>query len=108
LIVVVHEFKEEFAKGTPRTVCVGPRDRVQNFLSADELSHRFGGHIVYANTTTGQELLGVWGARKAMAFRSLLRVQGASLTLKRTRPNSIRLKLRAIRGDRKGACRSLP
>jgi hypothetical protein len=92
VLVVVREFKEEFGKGAPRTICIGPRDAVQSVVSLDELSRLFGGYIVYVDTITNQELLGVWRARKVTALRSLLRVRGMSMELKRTRPRSIRLK----------------
>jgi len=77
-----------------RTVCVGARGTVQGLVSLDELSSTFGGYIVYAGTTKSRELLGVWGARKSAALRSLLRARGAQLELKRTKPRAIRMKLR--------------
>jgi hypothetical protein len=91
--LVVSAFKDELKAGGPQTVCVGPRAAVQDAVSRNELTELFGGYILYVDRITGAEFLGIWGARKTSAFRSVLRSRGLSVEIKRRKPGNLRVKL---------------
>jgi len=93
----VSAFKDDLKAGGPQTVCIGPRAAVQNAVSRNELTELFGGYILYVDRITGAEFLGVWGARKTSAFRSLLRGRDLVIEIKRRKPGNLRVKLRVTR-----------
>jgi len=82
---------ERWRGGAP-IVCVGLSRQVLFLIDKGELSGTFGGYAVYRNDATEEEFVGVWGHRKASAFRHLLRERGATITVVKERPDGLRLK----------------
>ena len=64
-------------------VAQGKREFVERFIRRAEFGSLFGGYILSRDSRSEQEYLGVWGARKASRFRSLLRERGASFSIER-------------------------
>jgi hypothetical protein len=89
------EFRESFRRDeSERVVCIGERALLTKVLSESELEKLFGGWIIYSDPNN-LDYLGVWGARKARALRRILRERrGVDVTLTRTRPDALRMRLR--------------
>jgi hypothetical protein len=88
------EFKDSFRRDeSERVVCIAERALVTKALSESELAKLFGGWIIYSDRS-GLDYLGVWGARKARTLRRILRERGVDVSLTRTRPDSIRMRVR--------------
>jgi len=87
------EFKDSFRfNQSERIVCIGERALVTRALSESELAKWFGGWIIYSDPS-GRDYLGVWGARKARTLRRILRQRGVDVSLTRTRPDAIRMRV---------------
>jgi len=94
---VVYEFPEALkTRQSLRTVCIAHQEIIQGKLSKDEPIAEFGGCISYIDDANGAEYLGVWGARNAGRFRSILKRRGAEFSVQHTRPISVRLKIRTV------------
>jgi hypothetical protein len=92
--VDLFEFKDSFRLDeSERVVCVGERALVTKTLSESELSKLFGGWIIYSDPS-GLDYLGVWGARKTRTLRRILRERGVDISLTRTRPGAVRMRVR--------------
>ena len=88
------EFKDSFRLDeSERVVCIGERALVTRALSESELAKLFGGWIIYSDPR-GLDYLGVWGARKVRILRRILRERGVDVSLTRTRPDAIRMRVR--------------
>jgi hypothetical protein len=88
------EFKDSFRRDeSERVVCIGERTLLTKVLSESELETFFGGWIIYSDPND-LDYIGVWGARKVRTLRRILRERGADVSLTRTRPDTIRMRLR--------------
>jgi hypothetical protein len=88
------EFKDSFRfNESERVVCIGERALVTMTLCESELAKLFGGWIIYSDPS-GLDYLGIWGARKARTLRRILRERGVDVSLSRTRPDAIRMRVR--------------
>jgi hypothetical protein len=88
------EFKDIFRRDeSERLVCIAERTLLTKALSESELEKFFGGWIIYSDRSD-LDYIGVWGARKVRTLRRLLRERGVDVSLTRTRPDAIRMRLR--------------
>jgi hypothetical protein len=80
------EFKDCFRLDeSERVVCVGERLCLTEVLTETELAK------LYPN---GLDYLGIWGARKVRTLRRILREKGIDVSLTRTRPDAISVRVR--------------
>jgi hypothetical protein len=94
-------FKDAIHHRTHQTiVCIAERSRLTLLLPPSDLIDHFGGWIRYVGVDSGTEYLGVWGDRKASAFRRLIRERGESISITRSQPEQVRVQIRTGSGSR--------
>ena len=77
----------------PAHISLARKEIVTDCFSRSEMSDLFGGLARYEDKKTGEEWIGVWGARKASKFRRLLREHGTTLIVVKSIPTKLRMKV---------------
>ena len=77
----------------PAHVSIAPASIVDVHFTPEEMAAQFGGRLKYRHVVTGEDWIGVWGARKASQFRRLLREAGATFQVEKSdgEPDGLRL-----------------
>jgi hypothetical protein len=92
-VITLYQFVADVPSSRwPAHISVARAVDVYECFSRSELSDNFGGMARYENKRTGEEWLGIWGARKASKFRRLFRERGATLIIVKSNPSMLRLK----------------
>jgi hypothetical protein len=76
-IVDVYVFRSAAGWGANTNVCVAAINRL---VTPNEIDTIFFGHVRYRNAS-GEELIGVWGARNAARLRRMLKERGAQIVV---------------------------
>lgn len=81
-------------------VCIAPLSTVLPFMTLAELSEAFSGYVSYRQAPWMMRYVGVWGRKNCQRFRRFLRERGADVSLRRERPNYLRLTSWVTHGKR--------
>lgn len=100
--LVIYIFRDpHFAPDGDTMVCVVERTGCERFLSKNEISSAFSGHVAFRRWWPWQTFIGVYGRRNASRFRRFLRERGADLTILREMPSRALLVYWRTEGERK-------
>ena len=89
-----------FVVGDDTVVCIAPLSTVLPFMTLAELEEAFSGYASYRQAPWMMRYVGVWGRKNCQRFRRFLRERGADVSLRRERPNHLRLTSWVTHGKR--------